>query len=125
MNSTQLAQQAYAPSGGAIRTGRANEYLVFTQITARLAKFRDARGSDFRHLASALYDNRRLWTLLAAEVAEASNALPDDLRARIFYLAEFTQHHSRLVLSGKAGVEPLIEINSAVADGLGDGGTRR
>ena len=45
-------------------------------------------------------------------------ALPDDLRARIFYLAEFTDQHTRKVLNGRDTAGPLIEINTAIMRGL-------
>ena len=55
---------------------------------------------------------------MATQVADAKNALPQGLRAQIFYLAEFTLQHSRKALSGGASVRPLIEINTAVMRGL-------
>ena len=69
-------------------------------------------------LVTAIHENRRLWTILAGDVADDGNTLPEQLRAQIFYLAEFTGQHSAKVLSGKAGVEILIEINMAVMRGL-------
>ena len=52
------------------------------------------------------------------DVAEPTNLLPQPLRAQIFYLAEFTMHHSAKVLKGDASVAPLIDINTAVMRGL-------
>ncbi len=50
-------------------------------------------------------------------------SLPAALRARLFYLYEFTARHSRAVLDGKASVEVLVDINTAVMRGLrGEGG---
>jgi flagellar protein FlaF len=40
------------------------------------------------------------------------------LRARIFYLAEFTRAHTRKVLRRTAGPDALVEINLAVMRGL-------
>lgn len=67
----------------------------------------------------ALYDNRRLWTALAIDVAGPDNALPKELRAQIFYLAEFVQTHTGKVLARKARLSPLLEINAAILRGLG------
>jgi flagellar protein FlaF len=72
----------------------------------------------FPDLVAALHDNRRLWTILAVEVADEANALPRDLRARIFYLAEFIAQHTPKVLTREAGAEALIEINTAIMRGL-------
>jgi flagellar protein FlaF len=72
-----------------------------------------------------LQENRRLWVTLAAAVADNDNALPTDLRARLFYLAEFTEAHSKKVLRGTAPVAPLIEVNTAVMRGLRKEGTEQ
>lgn len=55
---------------------------------------------------------------MAVQVADDENALTDDLRARIFYLAEFTAFHSTKVLKGEADIAPLLEINTAMMRGL-------
>jgi flagellar protein FlaF len=56
-------------------------------------------------------------------VAQPGNCLPAALRARLFYLYQFTAQHSRAVLDGKANVEVLADINTAVMRGLrGEGG---
>jgi flagellar protein FlaF len=56
--------------------------------------------------------------MLAADVAEPDNGLPQELRARIFYLAEFTADHSRKVLRGGETVDALVDINTAMMRGL-------
>ncbi len=73
---------------------------------------------DFSALVQALHENRELWTLLATDVADKDNKLPAQLRAQIFYLAEFTNHHTRQVLAQDATADVLVEINTAVMRGL-------
>jgi flagellar protein FlaF len=51
-------------------------------------------------------------------VADDDNDLPEDLRARLFYLYEFTNHHTRLVIRKKESPVPLLEINMAILRGL-------
>ena len=81
------------------------------------------RKTDFPSLAVALTENLQLWSALAADVAEAGNGLPAQLRAQLFYLYEFTASHTRAVLDGRGSVEVLVDINTAVMRGLrGDGG---
>jgi len=87
---------------------------LFSEITSRLNR----QNQSFAKLAEAIHDNRRLWTTLAVDVADADNSLPKELRAQIFYLAEFTHQHSSKVLNGQASVAPLIEINMAILRGL-------
>jgi flagellar protein FlaF len=118
VNATDLARQAYASAHSPLRTGRSAEQQVLAMATAGLRAAADATPPDFARLAQALHLNRQLWTRLAADVVEDANPLPDDLRARIFYLAEFTAAHTGRVLRGRASVDALIEVNLAVMRGL-------
>jgi len=113
-----MAKTAYAMNQVPIRTSRGNEYEAFARVTRRLKSNADLGPEGFSRLAEALHMNRQLWTMLAADVAEAENALPRELRARIFYLAEFTAQHSRKILKNEETVDVLVEINTAVMRGL-------
>lgn len=114
---------AYARQEAPTRSLRAVEYDLLAQVTRRLRSAWSNREADFPGLVRALTDNQQLWSALAADVALPGNSLPAALRARLFYLYEFTAQHSRSVLDGKASVEVLAEINTAVMRGLrGDGG---
>lgn len=123
MNAQQLAQTAYSSPIAPVRTPRGAEYEVFGKITRRIRDAAKGGPSAFVALVEALHDNRRFWTLLALDAAGKENELPDELRARILYLNEFTQVHTSKVLSRKAEPSILIEINTAVMRGLrGQGG---
>ncbi|MEO1139473.1 MAG: flagellar biosynthesis regulator FlaF [Pseudomonadota bacterium] len=118
MNAIQKAQNAYRNKAQPVKTHRDTEYDAFARITSRM-KAAEARGeTGYRELATALYDNRRLWTVLVSDVASQANTLSPDLRARIVYLSEFTRLHSTKVLRKEAAVAPLIDINTAVMRGL-------
>lgn len=118
MTARLLAERAYQGQSAATRTPRGIEYDAFVRITRRLVAAARLGNAGFTALASAVHENRRLWTILAADVADNANALPTDLRARIFYLAEFTAQHSSKVLAKKASVKALIDINAAIMRGL-------
>ena len=121
MTPAKMAQNAYGSRAVPVRTARGTEYAAVARITQRI-QAAERRGSQgFPDLVAALNDNRRLWTILATDVADNGNALPRDLRARIFYLAEFTFQHTIKVLRGKARAAPLVEINAAVMRGLMEG----
>lgn len=123
MNAQQLAQTAYSSTSAPVRTPRGTEYEVFGKITRRVRDAAQKGKPGFVSLVEALHDNRRFWTLLALDAAGPANELPNDLRARILYLNEFTQTHTSKVLSGRADPKILIEINTAVMRGLrGQGG---
>lgn len=123
MNTTLQARAAYTAESGTINTPRATEYRAFARITHRL-KSAVANGRDMPALAAAIHDNRRLWTILATDVAQPANPLPAALRAQLVSLAEFTRVHSGKVLREGASPDPLIDVNIAVMRGLaGTGGT--
>lgn len=121
MNALQLARTAYASPAAAsrVRTQQDTEYDALARASHRLyAAMKEGQKKSFPELVSALHENRKLWTILAMNVADKANELPESLRAQIFYLAEFTQSHTSQVLRGKADAGVLVEINSAVMKGL-------
>ena len=124
MTALRQAQSAYGQTAQTIKTPRSTEYEAFAWVTQRMKSAAERGRPGFADLATALHDNRRLWTILAADVADADNALPQDLRARIVYLAQFTHLHSQKVLGGDAAAQPLIEINTAIMAGLNGRGPR-
>ncbi len=124
MNVIEQARQAYAPTQMAIRSDRSIEAQLISQVTARLRRANSGKKADYPLLVAALYENRRMWTTMATGVADRDNALPPPLRAQIFYLAEFTEYHSRLVVKGQVDATALVDINTAVLRGLnGQGAT--
>ena len=118
VNVIDQARQAYAPTQFSTKTDRSVEAQLVSQVTARLRAAMSHQPANFSGLVSAVHDNRRMWTTMAVDVADNENALPQELRAQLFYLAEFTEHHSRRVLRREADVTALIDINTAVLRGL-------
>lgn len=118
MNALLQAKTAYGSSATPVRTYRGTEYALFTRVTRKLHEAARRGPAGFVALSKALHENRTMWTTLAADVADDGNQLPDDLRAQLFYLSEFTAAHTRKVLKGEAGVRPLLEINMSVMRGL-------
>lgn len=122
MNAIEQARQAYAPKHFPLRTTRSVEAELISQITTKLVRASTKPAANFPELISALHENRSLWTTMAADVSGSMNGLPAPLRAQIFYLAEFTEIHSRKVIGGEATVDILIEINTAILRGLNGNG---
>ncbi|MBV7395353.1 flagellar biosynthesis regulator FlaF [Mameliella sediminis] len=125
MNAQTLAQRAYAQNARSTQTPRGTEYELIAKVTHRIKAAAEAGPRAYPRLVEALYDNQRLWTALAVDVADSENGLPAELRARIFYLAEFVQHHTSQVLSKKARIRPLLEINAAILKGLSGRSTQK
>lgn len=117
MISTSLAQTAYAAAATPVRTQRGTEYAAFQTVTARLNQARRA-DAPMTERAAVLHENRKLWTILASDLADSDNGLPQSLRAQLFYLAEFSILQSRKALSEAAALGALVEINTAVMRGL-------
>jgi len=120
VNANRLAQSAYRDQARSVRTDRGLEYDAFARVTQRLVVAAGQDPRDIPNLAAALHDNRRLWTILATDVADAQNPLPAPLRAQIVSLAQFCHRHSSAVLTTKASLQPLIDINTAIMRGLSD-----
>ncbi|MBO9463874.1 flagellar biosynthesis regulator FlaF [Tropicibacter sp. R15_0] len=119
MNAQSLAHRGYSQNARTTRTPRGTEYELFARITHRIKASAEAGPKSYPKLVEALSDNQRLWTTLAVDVADKDNELPQELRAQIFYLAEFVQQHTGKVLARKARLAPLLEINAAILRGLG------
>ncbi|WP_170134592.1 flagellar biosynthesis regulator FlaF [Salipiger aestuarii] len=125
MNAQTMAQRAYAENALSTRTDRSIEYELFARVTHRIKAAAEAGPRAFPRLVEALHENRKLWTALAVDVVDAENKLPSELRAQIFYLAEFTQVHTGKVLAKKARIAPLLEINAAIMRGLSGRGAKK
>ena len=123
MNTHTLAHTPYGKPETSVRSQRSIEYDLFARVTKRIATAWAHRGTDTSGLVRALQDNTTMWRTLAADVAEPDNGLPKALRARLFYLYEFTVHHSKKILDDQCSVEVLVDINTAVMRGLRGEGT--
>lgn len=118
MNVIEQARQAYAPAQLPLHTPRSVEAELISKVTANLKKAASNAKADYPKFISALYENRRLWTTMAIDVADNNNSLSAPLRAQIFYLAEFTEIQSSKIINHGASADVLIEINTAVLRGL-------
>ena len=121
MNATMKAQRAYSTAAAPTRTSKDIEYDAMARITHKIRSSAQKGSVGFNSLVEALHDNRKLWDIFAAEVSDASNPLPPDLKARLFYLAEFTRHHTTKVLANQDSVDALVEVNTSVLRGMRGG----
>lgn len=99
-----------------LRSARDIEYDMFSRVTRMLRK---ASESDCRPKEiDAVHKNNELWTILAVDLSDPKNALPDDVKIGLLSLARFSVRHGRCVMSGHASTEPLVEINMSIMKGL-------
>lgn len=122
MTTQALLRATYARHDATLRDARSSEYDLLAKTTAALVAAWPHRKTDFPSLATAIDQNLRLWSALGSDVADPGNGLPAELRARLFYLYEFTAHQSRIILDGAGTVDALVDINTAVMRGLRGGG---
>lgn len=118
MNAMQRAERAYTSNSMPIKSESQIEYEAFARISRQLVLKEKTKTTDYAGFVKALDENRNLWRILAIDVADANNSLTKELRAQIFYLAEFTDTYTRKILQEKAPVEALTEINVAIMRGL-------
>lgn len=123
MNAHAMAHRSYARPDTPARSPRDIEYELIARITRQLTAAASTADTGFGALVAALHDNERMWRTFAMDVAEPTNGLPAPLRAKLYYLYEFTAQHSPKVREATASVDVLIDINTAVMRGLrGNGG---
>ncbi|MFN3273889.1 MAG: flagellar biosynthesis regulator FlaF [Paracoccus sp. (in: a-proteobacteria)] len=111
---TPLSQHGY--NNGALRCARDIEYDAFSRVTRMLRQC--GRRCTTPQAVQAVHLNTELWTLLAADLAEPGNALPDETRAGLISLAGFCIRHGHKAMTGEASTDVLIDINMSIMKGL-------
>lgn len=118
MNMLGNASQAYRQVAQSTRTPRDVEYEAFARVTRELKSSFPKRAQSFSAYAAALNRNRKMWRLLAGDLRQPGNALPNELKAQILSLAGFVDDHTSKALARKVSPAVLIEINIAMMQGL-------
>jgi flagellar protein FlaF len=62
--------------------------------------------------------NRRVWSALSDDCSDPGNGLPPSLRASIISLSIWVARHTSAVIRRQEPIEPLIEINRTIMQGL-------
>ena len=113
-----MSLQAYQQAATRAETPRDVEYRLFAQVTRALLEASGRDPKDLRGRIDALDWNRRLWSTLAADCAHPENQLPEPLRASIISLSIWVSKHTSLVIRCEDDIEPLIDINRMIMQGL-------
>lgn len=113
---TPTTDYGYGANTNMIRPARDVEYDIFSRVT-RMLRQADRRGRSPATIG-AVHKNNELWTILAADLADPANALPDEVKAGLLSLAGFSIRHGHQVIAGNADTDALIEINLSVMKGL-------
>ncbi len=113
-----MSIQAYQRAATQAEAPRDLEYRAFGRVTAGLLRVKEEGGLAPSVVAEALDANRRLWNVLSADCAVPENKLPVTLRSQIISLALWVSKYSGEVLRDGAEIDPLIDINRSVMEGL-------
>ena len=112
-----MTLQAYKNTQRITEDCRTTEYRLFGQVTGALI---DAQrnGRTGSPLLEAVDWNKKLWRTLAADCMDERNQLPQDLRAKIVSLSLWIAKYSRSVTRDGASLDPLIQVNRTIMQGL-------
>ncbi|MBX6369050.1 MAG: flagellar biosynthesis regulator FlaF [Rhodospirillales bacterium] len=94
---------------------RAIEQRALARVTGMLIAGAEKGGAA---LAEACHMNRMLWTIFQTDLATPENALPDALKAQLISLAIWVQRYTSKVLFENASIEPLVQVNRSIMEGL-------
>ncbi len=113
-----MSLRAYQKAQQRVETPREIEYRLFGQVTRALMDIQDLPRHEIARRMDALDWNRRVWSFMAADCASSDNALPENLRASIISLSLWVSRYSSDVMQKGEDVEPLIDINRTIMQGL-------
>ena len=113
-----MSLQAYQQAATRAESPRDTEYRLFAQVTRALLEAAAKDPRDLNGRIDALDWNRRMWSTLAAACGDPENKLPEALRASIISLSIWVSKHTSLVIRCEDEIEPLIEINRMIMQGL-------
>jgi flagellar protein FlaF len=112
-----MTLQAYQNTQRITEDPRSTEYRLFGQVTGALIDVQKA-GQNGGTLVEAIDWNKKIWRTLAADCMDERNQLPQDIRAKIVSLSLWIAKYSRQVTRNGAPLDPLIEVNRNMMQGL-------
>lgn len=113
-----LALKAYGEVTQRTAGEREIEYALFSQITDALKEVSEVDDVQPTAWAETIHRNQQLWTTIAIDLLNPGNALPEETKRSLLYLAEFVRQSSLKILAGEGDIADLIEINQTIMNGL-------
>ncbi len=89
------------------------EILALGLCNDRLAKANDARAR-----VEALSRNHNLWSMFLRDLSGTNNRLPQSVKDPLIQLGLWSMAYSNLALTKNLSLQPLIEVNRNIQDGL-------
>ena len=116
----RYAATQYQKTSEAGVSGRDTECAAFSMVNRDLTTGREGAAR-----LRALGRNHQLWSALVKDLALAENRLPDGLKNELIGLGLWSMRYSTLAMLKDLPVDPLVEINCNIADGLRSQGDLR
>lgn len=113
-----MSLKAYQQASTWAENPRQMEYRLFAQVTLALMEAAKSDPTDIPARIDVLDWNRRVWTALRDDCSNPGDALPASLRASIISLSIWVARHTSAVIRREEQIEPLIEINRMIMQGL-------
>ena len=110
-----MSYDKYKQTQNATENPRDMEYRLFARVTNSLMSNQDPKTTGY---IQAIDWNRRLWLTLQSDLADENNKLPRELRAQLISLSIWVDKHSRKAMRGDETIQPLIDVNRAIMEGL-------
>lgn len=118
-----MSLRAYQQAAQRAEQPRDIEYRLLGDVTRALMDAAKLDPKDFAGRIDALDWNRRVWAALANDCASEGNALPQAVRAQIISISIWVSRHTSAVMRCEAEIEPLIDINRTIMQGLAAAGS--
>jgi flagellar biosynthesis activator protein FlaF len=114
----QLAYKAYGEVTSRTANSGQIEYALFQDVTQALKNVDEVEMPAPAVWADAIDRNMKLWQILSTDLASDANELDPTLKRNLIALAESVRQISYHVLSRKAEIAELVEINEIIMQGL-------
>ena len=118
-----MSLSAYQQAASRAEDPRETEYRLFGMVVCAMMEVKGFGRTNIGALASVIDWNKRIWGALAQDCADDRNGLSDSLRAGIISLSIFVERYSAQVIRDGADIDPLIDINRTVMQGLAPANT--
>lgn len=112
-----MSLKAYQDAQKIFEDPRQTEYRLFGEVTRSLMEVRDTKAKGTK-LIEALDWNRRVWKAMEDDCFSDQNQLPKEVRAQIISLSMWVTRYTRTVVRQKKPIDPLIEVNRHIMQGL-------
>jgi len=116
-----MSVAAYKQTIRTTETPRDMERKIFVKITGGLERHAND-GPLSAGLKDFLEQNQKFWLALRGDLIHPDNALPGEIKGTLINLSYWVDRQTVSILKGEADVQPLVDVNRSIMDGLGGRG---